>query len=92
MASASVSVLSGMDRLAAEAGNGVSGGGGTTTGSSSGSGGGGKATKFFRALGFGATKQEDSNEYTHMRSVTEGTNRSSHSTTIRLKVMMLDGD
>lgn len=74
MTSASVSVLSGMDRLATEAGNGVSGAGGVTaTGSASGGGGGGTTTKFFRALGFGGggtTKQEDSNDYTHMRSVT----------------------
>lgn len=92
VASTSVSVLSGMDRLAAEAGNGAGGGGGpAATGSSST---GGTATKFFKALGFGTSKQGDSNEYTHMRSVKSfvfnGGDKSPHSlvkTTLKLMVL-----
>lgn len=61
LATASVPTLSGLDVLTAAAGVG-SGGGGVSDPS-----GGKKGKKFFKSLGFGTSKQEDSNEFTHMR-------------------------
>lgn len=61
LASASVPTLSGLESLAAAAGAG-GGGGGLADAS-----GGKKGKKFFKSLGFGSSKQEETNDFTHMR-------------------------
>ncbi|CAM9411508.1 unnamed protein product [Pylaiella littoralis] len=64
LASASVPTLSGLESLAAAAGAG-GGGGGLADAS-----GGKKGKKFFKSLGFGSSKQEETNDFTHMRYTT----------------------
>lgn len=61
LATSSVPALTGLSTLAAAGGLG-SGGGGSSDPS-----GGKKGNKFFKSLGFGSSKQEESNEFTHMR-------------------------
>ena len=59
-ASASVPMLTGLDRLAAAAGSGA--GAGSADPSN-----GKKGNRFFKSLGFGTSKQEELNDLTHMR-------------------------
>ncbi|CAM9154148.1 unnamed protein product [Ascophyllum nodosum] len=75
LASTSVPMLSGMEKLVANAARGAgtrAGAGGSVAAvpGSSGGGTGETATKLFKMLGFGNTKQEETNEFTHMRYVT----------------------
>lgn len=58
LASTSIPKLHGLDRLAA-AGSSASGSAGPASGK--------KGNKFFKTLGFGASKQEPQNDFTHMR-------------------------
>ena len=72
LASTSVPMLSGMEKLVANAARGAgtrAGAGGSVAAvpGSSGGGTGETATKLFKMLGFGNTKQEETNEFTHMR-------------------------
>lgn len=61
LASTSVPTLTGLERLAAAAG--VGGGVGGFSDPSSAK----KGNKLFKSLGFGASKQEETNDFTHMR-------------------------
>eukprot|EP00903_Cladosiphon_okamuranus_P017508 g16126.t1 len=64
LATSSVPTLSGLNSLAAAAGVGSGGVGGSSDPSG---GKKGNKNKFFKSLGFGSSKQEESNEFTHMR-------------------------
>lgn len=62
LASTSVATLTGLDTLAA-AGGGAGGGGGADPSA------GKKGNKLLKSLGFGSSKPEEQNDYTHMRCV-----------------------